>query len=106
VGGEGVSWVLGHWRFPSHCTAPHVSAVQLHYDQLAWHPPRGGEPPGRVLRCTCDCDEVVYELVALGGLRFIRRTAFRDGKSVIQESDRWSLHVANAMWQMPCGTRC
>ena len=93
-----MSWVLGHWRYPPHCTAPHVSAVQSHYEELIWNAPRGGEPTGRVLRWTCDCTEVFYELITLGGLRFIRRTALRDGKSVIHESDRWSLHAANAMW--------
>ena len=93
-----MSWVFGHWRFPPHCSAPHVLAVQPHCEELAWHPPREGEPPGRVLRWTCDCTEVFYELVAFGGLRFIRRTALRAGKTVIHESDRWSFHAANAMW--------
>ncbi len=93
-----MSWVMSQWPFPPHRMAPHIPAAQSHYDRLAWHPPRGGEPPGRVLRWTCDCEEVVYELVALGGLRFIRRTALRGGKGVIHESDRWSLHAANAMW--------
>lgn len=93
-----MSWVLGHWRFPPHCTAPHVSVVQSHYDQLAWHSPRRGEPDGRVMKWTCDCTEVFYELITLGGSRFIRRTAHRAGKTIIHESDRWPLHVANDMW--------
>ena len=78
-----MSWVLGHWRFPPHCTAPHVSAMRPHYDQLTWHPPRRGEAGGRIVKWTCDCTEVFYELIALGGLRFIRRTALRAGKTVI-----------------------
>jgi hypothetical protein len=94
-----VGWVVGRWRFPPHCPAAHVSAVQAHYEELAWHPPRGGEPPGRVLRWTCDCTDVFYELIALGGLRFIRRTALQGKKSVIHESDRWSLHVAHDRWR-------
>ncbi|WP_433515937.1 hypothetical protein ACQP2T_10345 [Nonomuraea sp. CA-143628] len=93
-----MSWVMSHWRFPPHCTAPHVSTVQSHYDQLAWNAPRGGGPDGRVMRWTCDCDEVFYELIALGGLRFIRRIALQNRKTVIHESDRWSFSVANAMW--------
>ncbi|MEV1240174.1 hypothetical protein [Nonomuraea sp. NPDC049750] len=93
-----MNWVLGPWQFPPHCTAPHVSAVQSRYEELAWNAPRGGEPDGRVMQWTCDCDEVFYELIALGGLRFIRRTALRAGKAVIHESERWSFHVANAMW--------
>lgn len=91
-------WVISQWWFPPHCTTPHVSAVQSHCDQLAWNPPRGGELDGRVMQWTCECDEVFYELIALGGLRFVRRAALRNGKAVIHESDRSSFHVANATW--------
>ena len=93
-----VSWVFGQEVFPPRCMAPHVSAVTSHYERLTWNPPRGGEPDGRVLRWTCDCHEVVYELIALGGLRFIRRTDRRGGRTVAHESDRWSIHVADSMW--------
>ncbi len=50
------------------------------------------------MQWTCDCTEAYYELIALGGLRFIRRTVLRNGKSVIHESDRWSFRVADALW--------
>jgi hypothetical protein len=88
------------WDFPPHRESPHVP-TRSEYEPLAWTPPREGEPEARVLRWTCDCQPVVYELVTLGGARYIRRTQIINEKKVVHETDRWIDHVADGMWNSP-----
>lgn len=85
------------WEFPPRCVSPHVP-VRPEYEALVWTPPPEGEPGARVLRWTCDCQPVVYELLTLGGVGYIRRTMSVRGKKVVHETDRWIDQVADAFW--------
>lgn len=86
------------WWYPTRCSAPHVPRASSDYESFLWRSPREGEPDPRVLRWTCDCQPVVYELVMLGGALFIRRTQTLMGHKVVHETDRWTTSVAKGFW--------
>ncbi|MFF4414903.1 hypothetical protein ACFYY8_20445 [Streptosporangium sp. NPDC001559] len=80
-------------------TSSHVAAPRSHCEALAWNAPglRRWERV-RVVRRTCDCETVFYELCQAGSLRFIRRTMRTAGAPQVEESDRWLAAEADAMW--------
>ncbi|MFF3445039.1 hypothetical protein [Streptosporangium sp. NPDC002721] len=82
------------WDYSPRCLSPHVLPARSHCEPLTWHPLRG-DGQARVVRWTCDCDALFYELCQAGGLRFIRRTRRHHA---IDESDRWQAQEADAMW--------
>ncbi|GGO78239.1 hypothetical protein GCM10012289_59780 [Nonomuraea cavernae] len=84
-------------QYPPRCESPHVPD-SAEYEPLTWMSPREGEPEARVLRWTCDCQPVVYELVTLGGVRYIRRIQTLKERRLIHETDRWIDRVAEGLW--------
>jgi hypothetical protein len=73
-------------------------ATESGCEELGWSEPQGRVHEGRVLLWTCDCQPVVYELVAVSGQRLIRRTRRQDNKIVTHESDRWRAKEADGIW--------
>ena len=55
------------------CLAPHAPPPQPTCANLRWLQPRG-DSRHRVIAWTCDCEDLVYELCAAGGLIFLRST--------------------------------
>ncbi|MFJ2031695.1 hypothetical protein [Streptosporangium sp. NPDC087985] len=51
-----------------------------------------------VIRRTCDCEPVFYELCREDRLGFIRRTRRLQGLWLIEETGRWHDREAEAMW--------
>ncbi|MEU8206329.1 hypothetical protein [Streptosporangium sp. NPDC049046] len=86
------------WDCPPRCLSPHVSPVRSHFEELTWHPSHG-DGRVRVLRWTCDCEPVFYELCQASGLRFLRRTRrAAPGRASVAESDRWQAQETDEMW--------
>ncbi|WP_329084818.1 hypothetical protein [Streptosporangium sp. NBC_01469] len=85
------------WDHPPRCLSPHVLPARSHCEALTWHPPRG-DTQVRVVRWTCDCDPLFYELCQAGGVRFIRRTRRSRSDLTIDETDRRPAAEADAMW--------
>jgi hypothetical protein len=83
---------------PPQCLSPHVKPPTSHYEQLIWTVPSNRGSDGRVLRWTCDCEGLFYELRQTGGLRFIRRTRTDQGVVVIEDSEQWRAGIADAQW--------
>lgn len=99
-----MSWTAPGTWFPPRCQSPHVSAAQSHCERVSWDPPREDEGEGRLIRWTCGCSLVVYELVQMGGVQFIRRTQRRKGKPLVHETQRWIAKVAESNWNaLLCG---
>ncbi|MGC5010741.1 hypothetical protein ACLQ2R_08260 [Streptosporangium sp. DT93] len=71
--------------------------MRSHHEPLTWHPVRGDEQV-RIVRWTCDCDPVFYELCQAGGRRFIRRTTRAQNNPSIHESNRYPVAEADALW--------
>lgn len=85
------------WEYPPRCLSPHVASPRSHCEALRWNAPAMRERV-RVVRWTCDCESVFYELCQTGRLRFIRRTKRLEGGSLTEESHRWPDAEADAMW--------
>jgi hypothetical protein len=87
------------WDYPPRCLGPHVASPRSHCETLAWNAP--GERRRervRVVRRTCDCETVFFELCQAGGLRFIRRTKRTAETPLVEESDRWPAAEADTTW--------
>ncbi|MFC4009373.1 hypothetical protein ACFOY2_19225 [Nonomuraea purpurea] len=69
-----------------------------HCELLEWTVPEQSEPDGRVLRRTCDCKGIFFELRLVGDWVVIRRTCREKGGNVIAETERWHAGVAAALW--------
>ncbi|GAA3111567.1 hypothetical protein [Streptosporangium carneum] len=87
------------WDYPPRCQSPHVASPRSHCERLTWNAPREREKGRvRVVRWTCDCEAIFFELCQAGGLRFIRRTKRTAGNPLVEESDRWPATEADAVW--------
>lgn len=93
----GAEWISRGDR-PPQCLSPHVKPPTSHCERLIWTVPNSRGSHGRVLRWTCDCEGLFYELRQAGGLRFIRRTRSDQGVAVIEDSEQWSAGIADAQW--------
>ncbi|MEU4832282.1 hypothetical protein [Streptosporangium sp. NPDC023615] len=71
--------------------------MRSHPEPLTWHPVREDEQV-RIVRWTCDCEPVLYELCQAGGPRFIRRTTRARNTPSVHESDRRPAAEADALW--------
>ncbi|MEV8631943.1 hypothetical protein AB0395_09820 [Streptosporangium sp. NPDC051023] len=85
------------WDYPPRCLSPHVASPRSHCEPLKWNAP-ASEGKVRVVRWTCDCGSLFYELCQTNGLRFIRRTKRTEGTPWVEESDHWPTAEADAMW--------
>ncbi|GAA3111699.1 hypothetical protein [Streptosporangium carneum] len=85
------------WDCPPRCLSTHAAPARSHCETLTWTaPPERAQ--ARVIRWTCDCETVFFELCQADGLRFIRRTKRTGRKLLVEESDHWPPGEADAMW--------
>lgn len=80
----------------SDCLSPHLPEPQPNCTRLVWLMARN-EPRRRALSWTCHCAGIVYELCAMGGQAFLRRTDPETGKAF--ETHRMSTREGEATWQ-------
>jgi hypothetical protein len=78
------------------CLSPHLPKPQAGCIRLVWLAPRN-EPRRRVLLWTCHCDDIAYELCALGGQTFLRRQDTRFRK--VFETHRMRTREGHDTWQ-------
>ncbi|MGW4963171.1 hypothetical protein ACWEPL_38645 [Nonomuraea sp. NPDC004186] len=75
-----------------HFEPPQASCVEVH-----WYRPCRRVQRIRVISHSCECNELLYELCAGGGLSFVRRTDRAKGpvraKGIVRESE-WMLTAA------------
>lgn len=86
-----------HRDGPPRCLNPHVPSPQSHCEALAWNAPSSGGGV-RIVRRTCDCEAIFYELCQSDDLRFVRRTRRTPGHSRVEESRHWPVPEADALW--------
>ncbi|WP_433220481.1 hypothetical protein [Microtetraspora malaysiensis] len=76
--------------------ARHLSLPQPNCRELKWFEFVSGDRC-RAVAWTCDCTARFYELYAMAGVGFIRRTIQRTPVS-IAETNRWPLRQAREVW--------
>jgi hypothetical protein len=79
------------------CLGVHPSAPQVGYTRIDWRESLPRSLRVRVRRHTCDCQPIVYELCAAGGLMFVRRS-YRSDEILVQESEWLTAPAAEQLW--------
>lgn len=84
---------------PSHCVGTHLLPPRPGWEKIRWRAARVRTDHVRVREHTCDCVDVVYELISSGGLRHVRRTRFtRYDEIVVQESPWLPAKQGDELW--------
>jgi hypothetical protein len=69
---------------------------------VEWRAVRGSLDPARVVEFTDPRAGVMYELLAAGGQRWIRRTIRTRRAETVEETPRERAAVTNALWPRLC----
>ncbi len=84
---------------------PHVAMRRPGFEAIQWRRVRGAEAPVlgskerfRVVSHTCECLATLYELCAVGGVYFIRRTVRGPVDDEVWESPRNRLRSVEDLW--------
>ncbi|MQY07219.1 hypothetical protein [Actinomadura macrotermitis] len=72
-------------------------------DTIEWRTVRGPVPDARVIAETSPRRTVQYQLLAAGGLRWIRRIRRERGREIIEESPPTRAAVTNDRWPQVIG---
>ncbi|MFG1960775.1 hypothetical protein [Nonomuraea sp. NPDC049028] len=77
---------------------PHAGEQRPDAETITWLAPMSRFPCVRVIRHTCECQEVIYELCTSGGLAWVRVTERAKSGPVIRESHPGPYGAAEELW--------
>jgi hypothetical protein len=76
----------------------HIARRRQGYEPIEWRQIRGPRDTVRVITHTCECLATLYELCALGGTYFIRRTIRGESRDEVHESPRLIPGRTGGLW--------